>query len=234
LPSALCLWLVLCSGACSRDRAAASGLKDYNLVVINIDTLRADHLGCYGYGRNTSPFIDSLAGRGVLFERALSNSSYTRESVAVLFSGRLPSASGSVGWNARPSDTTRNLAELFRDAGYQTGFSSNTTMLTDPLFTKGFDEAEQLTTVWGLSGAGPKLSARAVEFATRHAGGRFMMYLHYLDPHEAHDLIASAPAQRARLRAALDAYVARCRDRQRTEGPAGAAQPTLSDTTSNG
>jgi arylsulfatase A-like enzyme len=179
--------LALLSWACTHDRAASTSLTGYNLVVINIDTLRADHLGCYGYGRNTSPFIDSLAGRGVLFERALSNSSYTRESVAVLFSGHLPSASGSVGWNARPSDTTRNLAERFRDAGYRTGFFSNTTMLTDPLFTKGFDEAQQLTTVWGLSGAGPKLSARALDFVTRHAGERFLLYLHYLDPHGPYD-----------------------------------------------
>lgn len=174
--------------SCSRERSATwKSLKDYNLVIINIDALRADHLSCYGYSRNTSPFIDSLAGNGVLFERAVSNSSYTRESVATLMSGRLPSASASVGWNARPPSDTRVLGELFQAAGYATGFFSNTTMLTDPSFTKGFAEVQHLTTKWGLSRAGPKLSARALEFATRHAGDKFVMYLHYLDPHGPYD-----------------------------------------------
>lgn len=159
----------------------------YNVVIINIDTLRADHLGCYGYRRNTSPFIDSLAARGVLFEEARSNSSYTRESVAVLMSGRLPSRSGSIGWDAAPSIATENLAELFAHAGYRTGFFSATTVLTGPLFTKGFDTVQQLTDRWGVSGLGTRLSARAVDFADATTGHRFLMYLHYLDPHGPYD-----------------------------------------------
>ena len=66
-------------------------LKNYNLIIIKIDALRADHLSCYGYKRNTSPFIDSLAQKGMVFEYAMSNSSFTPESVSVLFTGRLPS-----------------------------------------------------------------------------------------------------------------------------------------------
>ncbi|MDQ1350866.1 MAG: hypothetical protein QG657_1168 [Acidobacteriota bacterium] len=68
--------------------------KEFNLIVICVDTLRADHLGCYGCGRNTSPRIDALAKDGILFQNAYSNSSYTRESVSVIFSGLLPSSSG--------------------------------------------------------------------------------------------------------------------------------------------
>ena len=77
--------------------------NDLNLIIINIDALRADHLGCYGYKRNTSSFIDSRAMEGVLFENALSNSSFTRESVAVLLSGKLPTSGGCYGAATTPS-----------------------------------------------------------------------------------------------------------------------------------
>ncbi len=161
-------------------------LKDYNLVFINIDSLRADHLGCYGYRRNTSPFIDSLAEKGMKFERALSNSAYTRESVSVLLSGRLPSSGACTGWYATPSRQVKNMGELFKEAGYKTAFFANTNMLKDPDFTVGFDEIQHLEK-WGVSGNGPKLSRRAGEFMKKCANGKgkgkFMLYLHYLDPH---------------------------------------------------
>ena len=77
---------------CSAGPEPTSPLRDYNVVLINVDTLRADRLGCYGHDRDTSPFLDSLAADGILFERAYSTSSYTRPSVASLLSGRLPTA----------------------------------------------------------------------------------------------------------------------------------------------
>ena len=161
----------------------AQSFRGFNLVLVNIDTLRPDHLGAYGYTRDTSPFIDSLAREGVVFERALSNSSFTRESVSTLFSGRLPSASGSVGWGATPAADTQTLGERLQAAGYRTGFFSMTTLLTDPAYTRGFDEHQHLTTVWGLSRGSGKVSERALEFVRREPGKPFMLYLHYLDPH---------------------------------------------------
>lgn len=176
---------LLLGAACSQREAPAAPAR-YSLIVVNIDSLRADHLGTYGYTRNTSPFIDSLARQGVVFERALANSSFTRESVATLFSGRLPSHGGGSGWNARPAPDAPTLARLLRAAGYATGLFSNTTMLTDPAFTAGFDEVEHSST-WGVSRAGARLSARAVEFLRRHPDRPFMLYLHYLDPHGPYD-----------------------------------------------
>ena len=157
-------------------------LKNYNLIIINIDALRADHLSCYGYQRNTSPFIDFLAKSGMVFEKAMSNSSFTRESVSVLFSGRLPSSGGSVGWGARPSKKIKRMGELFKDAGYKTAFFSNSNVIKDKNFTKGF-QAFWFCEKWGVSQNGPKLSNRAGDFIEKHNGQKFMMYLHYLDPH---------------------------------------------------
>jgi arylsulfatase len=164
-----------------------SHLKNYNLIIIVIDALRADHLGCYGYHRNTSPFIDSLAKGGMVFERALSNSSYTRESVSVLFSGRLPSSGGSGGWNGRPSKEIKNIGILFREAGYKTALLSNSIQVKHPNFKIGFGHVEILSSKWGASRGGPKLTNRALAFAKKNKDQKFMMYLHYLDPHGPYD-----------------------------------------------
>jgi len=165
------------------EESGAGSLAGYNLILINIDTLRSDHLSSYGYRRRTSPFLDRLASAGVVFDRARANSSFTRESVSALMTGRLPTIGGSIGWDAKPSPEAPVLGEWLRDAGYRTGFFSNTVMLTDPGFTRGFEEVHHLAANWGISRAGPQLSAHAIDFVRRHADEPFALYLHYLDPH---------------------------------------------------
>ena len=81
---ALAAFLVACG---SEDRPL-------NVLVIAIDTLRADHLGCYGYKRSTSPMIDALASRGVLVERAVSQAPWTLPSFASIFTSLYPSQHG--------------------------------------------------------------------------------------------------------------------------------------------
>ncbi len=179
---------VACGGAGEPKAASDSPLAGYNVVVIVVDALRADHLGCYGYGRNTSPFLDRVASEGVLFERAVSNSSYTCESVASLFMGRLPgSTAWSAGWYARPDPAVKGMGALFGGDGYATALLSNTPMLNHAAFFRGFDEAECLDMKFGISGAGPKLTERALRFVREHSGERCLLYLHYLDPHAPYD-----------------------------------------------
>lgn len=162
-------------------------MSGYNLIIINIDALRADHLGCYGYHRDTSPFIDSLAGEGIVFEKAFSNSSFTRESVAVLFSGRLPSSSGSTGWLATLPKKADGIAKIFARAGYKTACISSSIQLKFGNLKAGFNHFECLADTWGMSRGGPKLSARAIDFVRQNKDRKFMMYLHYLDPHGPYD-----------------------------------------------
>ncbi|MFO7976598.1 MAG: sulfatase [Candidatus Hydrogenedentota bacterium] len=156
-------------------------LDGCNLIFINIDALRADHLGCYGYKRNTSPFIDSLAKEGLLFKSARANTSFTRESVSVLFSGMLPSSSGAFGWFAQLPPEVTTLAERFSAKGYETIFLSNTVIL--PGLTEGFKTVQHLPLHWLDSSEGPKLSAIAFEYAKKVKDKPFFMYLHYFDPH---------------------------------------------------
>ena len=93
-----------------------------NVLLISIDTLRPDHLGSYGYERNTSPRIDQLAREGVLFENHISSSSWTLPAHAALFTGMADSVHGCVSateTSLAPGFDT--LAERFQSAGWATG-----------------------------------------------------------------------------------------------------------------
>jgi arylsulfatase A-like enzyme len=104
------LWCVLSIVAGSGDRAAASERVRPNIVLISIDSLRAGHLGSYGYPRPTSPSIDRLASEGVLFEVAVSSTSWTLPAHASLFTG-LPDSIHGCSLNTTP------LVPLLRDDG---------------------------------------------------------------------------------------------------------------------
>lgn len=162
--------------------------SDCNIVFVLIDSLRADHLGCYGYRRNTSPFIDSLAAQGLLFEEAMSMSSFTGESVSAILSGNYPSCSPTgTGWFAIPNPDTVNLAEALQKAGYVTGLFTDSPVLFDPAFDKGFNENEHIEQKWGISHQGFRLSRRALEFLEKNRGAKTFTYLHYMDPHSPYE-----------------------------------------------
>lgn len=121
LGSGALLALLLGGVGCSRD----AGAPRDNVVLVMVDTLRADHLGCYGYGRDTSPRLDELAGKGVLFESFYSVAPWTNPAVASLFTGRYPLAvfpplphKRAIGVPL-PSQLS-TVAERLRDAGYRT------------------------------------------------------------------------------------------------------------------
>ncbi len=195
--AALCiaLWLAGCSkpegpgaSAPPSDNSAAS-IKGNNLVMIVVDSLRADHLGCYGYDKPTSPFIDSLAENGLVFERASANSSFITQSLSALFSGRLPTSGGTVGlYESHPLDETATLPEWFRRAGYYTGIVSNQPLVKGRGFTKGFEDLQigSFDNLW----TGYDTTNRALDFTKDTADDKFMLYLHYLDPHQPYTPLA--------------------------------------------
>lgn len=182
-----CFWLAVATSlfAC---RAAPPGgpLRGGDVVLVVVDTLRADHLGFAGYRRPTSSFLDRLAGESTVFLHAVAPSSYTRESVSALFTGRWPSCLGATGWNAAPRMGV-TLAERLRRAGYTTAMLTLTTMLADPAFARGFERVEHLAQQWGVSRAGPQLTRRALEVWREPRTRPLFLYLHYLDPHGPYD-----------------------------------------------
>jgi arylsulfatase A-like enzyme len=100
-----------------------------DVLLIIVDTLRADHLSSYGYGRPTSPAIDALAAQGVLFENSFATSSYTLPSHASILTGQYPRVH-QIEWDTShrpPPPTGQNLPEVLQSMGYRTGaFSANT------------------------------------------------------------------------------------------------------------
>ena len=158
--------------------------RDCNILCIVVDTLRADHLGAYGYGRPVSPFMDSLAASGLVFEDASSNSSYTRESVASILSGRIPSRSGAFGWNTRLPAVNPNLANPASATGRFSSFSTNHPNLSTPPYTNwlGFEHTANAQRSFS-SGRGMSLTRGVLNTIERNREQPFIAYVQYLDPH---------------------------------------------------
>ncbi|MBX2798786.1 MAG: sulfatase [Myxococcales bacterium] len=91
-----------------------------DVILLSIDTLRADHLGAYGYERDTSPFLDELAAEGTVFEAAWSPSPWTLPSHATMLSGALPAQHGAIEDHLRVPDDVPLVQSTFRRAGYGT------------------------------------------------------------------------------------------------------------------
>ena len=123
--------------------------KRPNIILIVLDTVRADRLSSYGYSRNTSPHFDQLAKEGALFEEAKSTSHWTLPSHASLFTGLFPSRHGAGGASSGGltiRGTYRTLAEHLRDEGYRTvGVAANRCVGGSSGLERGFD---QFLEVW--------------------------------------------------------------------------------------
>jgi len=117
----------------TRPRPDAAPAAHPNVVVITIDTLRADHLGAYGYPRDTSPTLDAVAAEGTLFEWAFAQAPSTKPSTASLLTGTFPSTHGATRERARVPVEARLLAEHLRGAGYVTRMWSSNPWVT-PVF----------------------------------------------------------------------------------------------------
>lgn len=181
--------------ACAPERFEAR-----NVVVICVDTLRADHVGSYGYQRPTTPAIDAVAARGVLFEHAQSSSNWTVPAVASIFTGRIPQRHGAIVPGAvkhlgsapkAPDEIAREvpvLAEILRDAGYRTALFSGNPYLYGR-FQAGFERAEVKS-----ADADAHLPG-ILEWLGATRGERFFLYWQIMDLHQPID----PPAEWANL-----------------------------------
>ncbi|RMF93544.1 MAG: hypothetical protein D6734_09810, partial [Candidatus Schekmanbacteria bacterium] len=112
----------------------------YNLLIITIDTLRADRLGCYGFRKNTSPAIDKFADESLLFENAIVQVPFTGPSHASLFTGKYVINHGVLSNGYKLPDENLTLAEILKDSGYTTGGFIASYILKEAYnFNQGFD-----------------------------------------------------------------------------------------------
>ena len=124
------------------DARAIRGNTAPTVVLIVMDAARADHLSCYGYRTPTSPFIDSLAARGVLFRSAVAASSWSVPSHASIFTGLYPSAHGDSSAFSALDDTVPTLAQLLSQNGYYSISIFNNRWLGGAgELSRGFDRA---------------------------------------------------------------------------------------------
>ncbi len=123
-----------------------------NVVLLSIDTLRADHVGVYGYDRGTTPRLDSLANRGVVFQRAQSAAPYTLPSHATLLSGQWPTVHGAIHpTRAIDPASTPLLASLLSREGWATrAFTGGGYLNADFGFAYGFSGYSQFDPIWSF------------------------------------------------------------------------------------
>ncbi|MGH6911308.1 MAG: sulfatase-like hydrolase/transferase, partial [Phenylobacterium sp.] len=115
----------------------------FNVVVVLIDTLRADHTGAYGYTRPTSPHFDAVAREGVVFEQTVAQAPWTKPSVASLMTGVFVHKHGVVSSRDALGSERPTLAEALRERGYRTAaFSGNPWITPEFRFDRGFDSFE--------------------------------------------------------------------------------------------
>jgi arylsulfatase len=162
-----------------------------DFVLVVVDTLRADHLGCYGYSRPTSPRIDALAEHGTVFEAAWAAAPWTLPSIMSIMTSQYPSAHRVENDGLRLSAGTETLASRLKAAGYATGgFVSHVYASASFGFDRGFDRFED----FGLSRPGyvlekgmeptaDKVTDSALAWLREQRGKPVFLFLHYFDPH---------------------------------------------------
>lgn len=179
------------------DIEALRERTDVNVLFILVDTLRADHLSAWGYERPTSPWMDRLAAGGARFDRQLSQSTWTKCSMASLWTGLYPSRTGVTRFDDVVSPEARLPAEILRDAGFRTaGLFRNGWVESYFGFAQGFEVYAKPV------GRPPPASVRrenptlkevgsdvdavdgGIEFLRIYGRERWFLYLHLMDLHE--------------------------------------------------
>jgi arylsulfatase A-like enzyme len=191
--SAPALLALALSGFACGERAESPPRPTRGYVVISIDTLRADHLGCYGYPRPTSPFLDSLASRGTLFEEAYAQFPSTLISHMSLFTGLLPREHDVGHSEAVLSPEIETFPEVFSRAGFRAGgFTEGGYVSGRYGFRRGFEVFEG-----SHRGSARKAAAtfrRGAEFlAGLRPQDRFLLFLHTYQVHTPYNAATPYP-----------------------------------------
>jgi arylsulfatase A-like enzyme len=217
--------LALLAGACDprppapTPRPAPSAGTRLNVLLVTIDTLRADHLGLYGYARATSPRLDAFARRAVTFEQAYTYWPKTRGSFVALMSGRRDSQTGYGKTHPVLLDFNPTLAEVLKEAGYRTtAVVDNANVAAQHGYARGFQryretwQEKDLPTEMDRTRAITGEGVAFLEQAPREQP--FFLWLHYVNPHAPYTppppydtaFVDAAARQGPRLRA-VDGFV---------------------------
>jgi arylsulfatase A-like enzyme len=217
-----CAALALLLASCGEPAAPRR-----NVLVLCVDTLRADELGAYGRRPSLTPALDRLAEGSVVFERAHAAASWTLPSVGALFTSASPSTTELWSFDSRLDETFTTLAERFQAAGYAThGIASHVFFARDYGLQQGFASFDdELCHRSGDAGwkpiTSPDVSRKAVAWLRARAAGParepWLLFVHYFDPHwlyldhEGRDMADESRSERERYRSEIaftDGHVA--------------------------
>jgi len=164
--------------------------KNINVILISIDTLRPDHLSCYGYKRNTTPFLDKIAKDGIIFKNVISSSSWTAPAMASLFTSLNSSThkilrgtfrDGNVYNQEVLQNSLNTIPMILKKNGFFTmGFANNLILSKKSGFAKGFD-----VFVYTRYFNSKKLNETIMNFKNKYLkkDKNFFLWIHYFDPH---------------------------------------------------
>ncbi len=173
---AICVVLVVAvvsATSCHHERDQPIDARP-NIVLVSLDTLRADHLGLYGYHRDTSPSLDRLAGEAVVFDHAVAQCSHTLDSHMSLFQSRYPTRTG---------EQMPILAELLSESGYRTAaFTGGGLVAASFGFGRGFELYEETG-----GGLGESVAMMVDWLDTVDIAEPFLVFLHSYDVHVPYD-----------------------------------------------
>ncbi len=178
------VWLTMRLTSASRGRP--------NVVLISIDTCRADHLSCYGRFQRTTPHIDAVAAEGVLFENVIAQVPITLPSHSSMLTGTIPPYHRvHDNLHYQLADDNVTIAERLGEHGYRTGAVIGSFVLDSQFGTaQGFDTYNDDfsdTTLEIMGGQperlGESVTKAGIEWLDEHASEKFFLFLHYYDPH---------------------------------------------------
>ncbi len=196
VPALIALVLAAAGSGCRAGTSRSAEADRPNVLLVTIDTLRADHVGCYGYKSATTPTIDSLAARGVRFETAVAHAPLTGPSHASILTGLIPLGHGfrnNSGFSL--SSRVKTAAEDFRQAGYRTAaFVSGFPLDRRFGFDRGFDvyddhlpkgnDRRRTPYVERFADATTDAALRWLTPPnTATPSSRWFLWVHYYDPH---------------------------------------------------
>ncbi len=162
-----------------------------NVIIISVDTLRADHLGCYGYPLNTSPTIDALSRDGILFSNCYTLTPLTSPSFSTMMTALPPHKHGAKRNGLGIYKKIKTLPYYLQRYGYRTGAVISNWPLRKRLagLHQGFDSYYEVFTkkrYWGImnsEGQSPAVNRKAIEWLKKNHGKRFFLWVQYTEPH---------------------------------------------------
>jgi arylsulfatase A-like enzyme/Flp pilus assembly protein TadD len=198
------LGILLCGTARSQTSthasapAAARRSSSPDVYLITIDTLRADHVGCYGYKEVETPALDALAADGVRFTEAFTHSPITNTSHITILTGLLPSVHGVTDFGVPLSPQHATAAELLKKRGYQTAAFIGAVILDSntlaPGLDRGFDFYDNFPAKtdtkarWGrVERRGMEVVEHAESWFEKHRAGPHFVWVHLYDPHDPYE-----------------------------------------------